>query len=779
MKLWTIVGAALALCGQPRAQERESGAGLVGLHQALLDAGTTGVVLNIAAHPDDESSRTNAILRRKFGWRVVTVYSTYGDGGQNAIGREIGPELAALRVRETLRAAALSDVEVRWLGMPDFGFSKTLDETLRVWDRELLLQKLRAELERFEPDLVLTNHSLDQGHGHHRASFWAIAELLRERAAQGRRVPPLFSRCAPDRAEWTLDPAELEPARGETYAALAHRAWTQHVSQGPWSPHDPLQVGKDHWRLANRDQATMTDPAAGAEPWRWLWARELPAATRGPAATDARTTLVTPLRAALAAARTTMDAWFDQPVGVAAPAPHRVRALRWRLDALQRAWLAWHGVRCELRLEREEVPFGGEGKVFVVVHGQERITDLVVRCDGNDAVPAQVVIRTSFADGPPATGDAAAPATTTVPGRLEVAFTAQGAPADEPGPEPAFAAVSIRGVVDGEPIDLLVDLPYTAVPPIELAWDREVVMVPAGAKVERLLSCAVTSHRGRDTVGPVRLSMGAGLSAVAIPGRLALSQEHHQARLLVRATIDANELGPDPGFTVGFRDQTARLRVQPVAIAVPPGLRVGLVRGPDDTTERALLDLGVQVVTLDRDGLALARLEDFGTLLLDIRAYHHRPELAELRDRLLQYVAAGGRVVAMYHKSGEWNERAGHPLLAPFPLVVGNERATEEDAPVVMLEPEHRLWTYPHRLTAADFAGWVQERGLNFASRWDPAWVPLLELRDAGDTKPMHGALLHTRYGQGDFVYCGLALYRQLRVGHAGAARLLVNLLAK
>jgi LmbE family N-acetylglucosaminyl deacetylase len=133
MKSFPFVGAlALAVLAPfARAQQAEPEAGFVALHQALLDARTDAVVLNVAAHPDDEASRTNTILRRKYGMRVVTAYTTYGDGGQNAIGREIGPELAYLRVRETLRAAAMSDVEVRWLGMEDFGFSKTLDETRR------------------------------------------------------------------------------------------------------------------------------------------------------------------------------------------------------------------------------------------------------------------------------------------------------------------------------------------------------------------------------------------------------------------------------------------------------------------------------------------------------------------------------------------------------------------------------------------------------------------------------------------------------------------------
>jgi hypothetical protein len=52
-------------------------------------------------------------------------------------------------------------------------------------------------------------------------------------------------------------------------------------------------------------------------------------------------------------------------------------------------------------------------------------------------------------------------------------------------------------------------------------------------------------------------------------------------------------------------------------------------------------------------------------------------------------------------------------------------------------------------------------------------------MQDPGDKQPHQGALLYTQFGRGDFVYCSLALYRQLRRGHEGALRLLVNLLAR
>lgn len=771
--------AALLLPLGLHAQNGEPEAGLVALHQALLDERTGAVVLNVAAHPDDEASRTNTILRRKYGMRVVTAYTTYGDGGQNAIGREIGPELAYLRVRETLRAAAMGDVEVRWLGMEDFGFSKTLEETRGKWGDEKLLAAMRKVVDEVDPDFVITNHTIAQGHGHHRATFWAIDTVLRERAAKKRYVPTLLTRAKVEEAQWIVDPAELDPLRGETYARLAHRAWTQHVTQGPWGPHNPLQVGRDWWRVANDDVRTIepVDGVPKAMPWLWVRPSNMPAAE---------------------AVATNSDSAPEWVHGLPAPEPgvsvidlnsipeNDLRSLRW-IRSRQRIQLARGNVRVEAWLDRDEVATGGDGKVNVVVHGADRLEGLEVLCGDRKGTPVTAPVRAMVFDGLPvspsmtlpqteAPAPANAPSSPGPAGRYEVAF------ACEPptgGPEPRFARVTVRFRLDGELYEVERRLPYTPVPPIELVWDREVVLVPKGKVVERVFSVAVTSNTDGEATSPIRLGLPPGVQAQPLPTRLSLSREHSQARVLVKATITADELAADSAIEIGFGEVRARLPLRVADVSVPPGLKVALVRGPDDTTERTLGDLGIAFTALDRDALALARLDEFSTVLLDIRAYHHRPELAEVRERLLQFCRGGGRVVAMYHKSGEWNERAGHPLLAPFPLAVGEGRVTEEDAAVTFLQPSHRVLQYPHAIAASDFDGWVQERGLNFPKTWDAAWAPLLSMKDQGDEKAHEGSLLHTQYGRGDFVYCSLALYRQLRVGHAGAARLLVNLLAR
>ena len=470
-----------------------------------------------------------------------------------------------------------------------------------------------------------------------------------------------------------------------------------------------------------------------------------------------------------------------------------------RIDALDRLYLAMRGVRVEAWLSRDTVPVGGKGQGYVVVHGSEMLSGLRVSCGARAADPVRQPVRqTPFDDRPRSTPKTAASAAdarkkllkeppankvraAALPGRFAFTFVCA---EDDPGfvrsgPVPSSIEVTTTFELDGLEFVWSTQLSYTPVDPVALSFDREVVLVPAGKRSERLLSVVAQSHAEDPVEAPVQLQMGPGITASATPSRLRLTKEQREARLLVRAEIDAAEMTADAGLSIGFGDARVQLPLRLIDVSVPDGLSVGLVRGPEDTTERTLADLGIPFVNLDRDALVSTNLDQFSVVFLDIRAYHHRPELAEVRERLQQYCRGGGRVVSMYHKPGEWNAKDGHPLLSPFGLTVGNERVTEEDAAVELLNPDHRLMSHPHRIIAADFDGWVQERGLNFPKTWDDAWLPMLGMKDSGEREQHQGSLLYTSYGKGDFVYCSLSLYRQLRKGNRGAVRLLVNLLSR
>src|SRR6185437_9990106 len=75
------------------------------LHQALVDLTNTWTARSVAAHPDDEDGSTLTVLRRRDGAHTVSLFSTYGEGGQDAVGPELYEGLGVIRAQETMRAA--------------------------------------------------------------------------------------------------------------------------------------------------------------------------------------------------------------------------------------------------------------------------------------------------------------------------------------------------------------------------------------------------------------------------------------------------------------------------------------------------------------------------------------------------------------------------------------------------------------------------------------------------------------------------------------------------
>ena len=165
-------------------------------------------------------------------------------------------------------------------------------------------------------------------------------------------------------------------------------------------------------------------------------------------------------------------------------------------------------------------------------------------------------------------------------------------------------------------------------------------------------------------------------------------------------------------------------------------------------------------------------MDEFSTIIVDIRAYLVRKDLIANNQAVLDYVNRGGTVLVMYQKTFEWKEE-----FAPYPLTLSRNRVTREDAPITLLEPMHALFTMPNVMSAGDWDGWRQERGLYFPSKWDEAYTPLIDVQDPGETNPP-GSLLVAEYGEGVYVYTALGWYRQLRELHPGTVRMFANMLA-
>jgi len=204
------------------------------------------------------------------------------------------------------------------------------------------------------------------------------------------------------------------------------------------------------------------------------------------------------------------------------------------------------------------------------------------------------------------------------------------------------------------------------------------------------------------------------------------------------------------------------------------GSKIGYLPGAGDDVAECLAEMGFSVTTLSGADLTPERLQGFDAVVLGVRVFNTRTDIAGSIRGLFAYAEAGGTVIVQYSRPGRDLKTQ---QLAPYSLSLSNDRVTEEDVPMTLLVPDHPVLNTPNRLVPADFDGWVQERGVYFASQWDERFTPVLESGDTG-APPLRGGLLVARHGRGWFVYTGLAFFRQLPDGVPGAYRLFANLLA-
>jgi hypothetical protein len=216
--------------------------------------------------------------------------------------------------------------------------------------------------------------------------------------------------------------------------------------------------------------------------------------------------------------------------------------------------------------------------------------------------------------------------------------------------------------------------------------------------------------------------------------------------------------------------KAAELKTRKIDVKLAPGLRIGYVMGTGDLVPEAIEGLGSAAHLLSAAELVSGDLSAWNVIMIGIRAYSARPELAGAQPRLDEFVRRGGTLIVEY-------QSANFP--APFPLAMGRmpERVVDEQAPVKLLEPANPLLRWPNAISAADFDGWVEERGHSFLETWDKSYTALTETADQGQD-PQRGGLLVTHPGKGTYIYVAFALYRQLPELVPGSYRVLANLLS-
>ena len=806
----------LFLCPTARAQTLEI-PNAAELQIALEKLDVLGSVLYFAAHPDDENTAALAYFSKGRKYRAAYLSLTRGDGGQNLIGPEKGAEIGILRTQELLSARRIDGAHQYFTRAVDFGYSKSAEETLEFWGQAAVLSDIVWVLRRFRPDVIITRFPVDGagGHGHHTASGLLVKEAFRAAADPGRfpeqleYVEPwqakrlVWNAWRPGREEMDLlpkiDTGGYNPLLGRSYSEMAAEGRSQHKSQGFGSA-GRRGTQFNYFRHvdgipADRDVFDGIDTAWTRVPGGAVVGRKLDKiiASFNPQSPSASIPQL-------------LDVYEDLD---------RLEPSLWvklKKKALLKVVQSCAGLWMEVLSSDYAASPGDEIDISTTIVNRSGIpatikslrvpaadfqSNYMIPLNNNEpqAIEFKAVLSESLPISQPYW--LKSPSTK---GLFTVGHQGDIGPAENPPSILVSLVLDIGGhLIEYElPLlhrwtDRVEGERYRAFeirPKVTIRLDNKVLIFTDGSPRE--IRATMKSH-SRGTAGNVRLrgSDGWRISPETVPFSLENKYEEAQVSFWVTPPAAAGEAVFTVEATIGGKILDKDMveivyphikrqsyfplsRVKAVRLDVKKeGRLLGYIMGAGDEVPEGLRSLGYDVDLLTDDMLQDDDLSRFDAVIAGVRAYNTRDRLRHSQDRLLDYVKNGGTLIVQYNVSrGLLTDSLG-----PWPIVLGRDRVSEEEADITLLDPEHPLLNFPNKITAVDFAGWVQERGLYFASDWDEKYETVISCHDKGETEKS-GGLLYAKYGKGVFIYTAYSWFRQLPEGVPGAFRIFVNLIS-
>ena len=782
-------------------------------HQ-LLQLRETKRVLYVAAHPDDENTRMIAYLANGEHAEVGYLSLTRGDGGQNLIGKELGIELGQIRTQELIKARSVDGGQQFFTRALDFGYSKDPTETLQNWDKEKVLADVVWAIRSFQPDIIITRFNTTPGitHGHHTTSAilaneaFALSgdpkaypdQLTHVKPWQAKRI---FFNAYNFRGEFEPEPGKryyamevggYDPLLGKTYHQLAADSRTMHKSQGfgstagAGSAKDFLeQVGGDSY---------VSSPFDGINS-RWD-------AVSGGLEVKAKIDQL-------------LETFSLRETEKNLPSLLEIRAAMLRLDSgsfwvkeklkkVENLIFQSLGVKIEYVATKE---FGYPGEkiqteLLLVNPSQESISEVSFQLYGTNY------------GGKDAKGNEGT--------RLPLAFEID---PQESNSQPYWLQEPLDGALFSisdqqkiglpfelnfagnlsfslgsqkfqvtvplvykynDPIDGEVKQPFTFVPEVTLLPSKELVFLVDGADptIEVLVNFQNQLLDGNLDFKGLSPNQFKLVGVEDLPAQKQrkytvtfLPQKNGKQVITARFTTSDGKIFDQVTQRISYKHIPNLTYFSPAEVQLiqedwnVSGGKVGYIVGAGDEVPEVLSALGYQVSFLEEDNMELDELKQYQAIVVGIRAYNTQEALASKQQVLLEYMKLGGNVILQYNTS--------IPLvtsqLGPYPFEIGRDRVAVEGSPVDA-DWESSLLSSPNRIQQKDFEGWVQERGLYFASKVDERYQSPLTLQDPGEA-PTKGALITAKVGAGTYTYTGLSFFRQLPAGVLGAIKLVINLI--
>lgn len=786
----------------------------------LQKLNTLGTILYVAAHPDDENTRLIAWMANEKHLRTAYLSLTRGDGGQNLVGTETGAMMGLLRTNELLEARKIDGGEQFFTRAVDYGYSKNPEEAFTKWDKQLVLADVVRTIRKFRPDVIITRFppTSRAGHGHHTASA-ILAEEAFELANDPTAFPEQLKTLQPwqpkrlfwNASSWwdkelpekaakddkfaTLDAGTYSNLLGKSYSEIASESRSQHKSQGFGS-------GKTRGEQVEYLEWIKGDPAKGQifsgidHTWNRIEGGSKIGKTLEKVLADFNPLNPSASLDGLAKAHKMMKALPDG---------------YWKtlkMKECEELILACTGVWMESTAGSYSASYGEKVdlKASIVRRSKTPVKLVSLSYNGRDTatsmeVPFNVLTELKTQVKVPQTAR-------THPYWLEKPFEGMysvadpemiGKPLNPPSMQVQFA-VEVAGIqmmverpvvykwtdrVDGE-----LYRPFVAMPAVTANLADKVYIFAGNTPQEVKLS--LRFHKDVE-VGTVSLKLPNGWTSepeqIAVTGgdrdtemamvfQVTPPKGASSGELAVNLLFNSREEGQSLVEITHSHIETqtvlpiAKAKVVKLDVAIR-GRNVAYIEGAGDLVPQSLKQLGYEVTILDEKSIRSQDLSQYDCIIAGIRAYNTQKYLKFVTEKLHAYVKNGGTYIVQYNTNrGLVTEDIG-----PYPLTYSRDRVTVEEATPTFLAPEHALLNSPNKITASDFDGWVQERGLYFPNEWDDHYTALIGWNDPGEDMTK-GSLLVTDYGKGKFIYTGISFFRELPAGVAGAYKLFANLVS-
>lgn len=799
------------------------------IYHALKKVNVLGSALYLAAHPDDENTRLISHLSNGMYMNTAYLSLTRGDGGQNLIGTEIREQLGLIRTQELLAARRIDGGQQMFTRANDFGYSKTSDETQRIWNKEQVMADMVWAIRKWRPDIIVNRFSADSNgktHGHHSSSAELSVQVF-DMAADPTVFPEQLkyvkvwqpTRLFFNTSWWfyggrdkfaeadksnmvAVDAGQYYPLKGKSNNEIAAESRSMHKSQGFGT------VGSRGEELEYLDFIKGDKPASKDNLFEGInttWTRVKGGEQIGlllkkvlqnfsyenPAAS------VPQLMKAHAMIQNLEDEYWKK-VKSAEIKKIISACMGLFVEAIADDFSATPGQQVDLAIEAinrsavdcrlisvEYLPMGQDTAINSQLENNQDFKywkKLTLPKDIPLTNPYW--LNEKWELGMYKVDDQLLRGLPETPRTFKVKFNF--IIADE--------ALSIeKEVVFKKDDDVKGEVyrPFEITPPVSVSLTSDVFLFTKNEpqEVDILVKSGRTDVDGSVTlchpenwrIEPEKIDFNLKLKGEEQIFKFQLFPPENSEEGFVVPLANVGEEGYTKKMTVIeydhiptqtiLSDASAKVAKMDLKIA---GNRVGYIMGAGDKIPESLRQIGYRVDLLDDHQLTAENLKQYDAIVVGIRAYNVVERLKFRQPALMEYVHQGGTLIVQYNT----NHSLVLPMeeLAPYPLKVSRDRVSVEDAEVRILAPDHEVLNWPNKITQKDFEGWEQERGLYFPNEWAPEFTPILSSNDP-DEPARDGGLLVAKYGEGYYVYTGYSWFRELPPGVTGAYRIFANMI--